>query len=77
MSLERKDVRCKLDPEVHAAFKAISELDGKDVGELTETLIVEFVTRRIHDATVLADAVARLGIAGNIGAPPGKAARDA
>ena len=66
MSLERKDVRCKLDPEIHGAYSAIADLEG-GIAELTEKLIVEYVTRRIHDAKVIMGAVERAGISGKNG----------
>ena len=59
MSLERKDLRLKLDAEVHAALAVLADVDKSDMGELAERLIVDYVTRRVHDATVIAE---RLGV---------------
>lgn len=65
MSLERKDVRAKLDPDMHAALKAIAEAEGLDDGEWIESVLVPEIKRRVHAATVIAERTARLGISGN------------
>lgn len=71
MAVERKDVRAKLDDDMHAALKAICDLDGIDMGVFVEQLLVPVIQKRIHDATVLADRLHRLGIAGNARRPAG------
>lgn len=60
MALERKDIRAKLDPELHAALKAMCDLDGVDMGEWIEAQLVPVIKKRIHDATVLAAEFQRL-----------------
>ena len=65
MAIERKDIRAKLDPELHAALKAMCDLDGVDMGEWIEAQLVPVIKKRIHDATVLAAEFQRLGITGN------------
>lgn len=65
MSLERKDIRAKLDHELHAALKVICDTDGVDMGEWIEAQIVPVIEKRIHDAMVLAEAFQRQGIPGN------------
>lgn len=65
MALERKDIRAKLDLELHAALKAMCDLDGVDMGEWIEAQIVPVIRKRIHDATVLASELQRLGITGS------------
>ena len=65
MALERKDIRAKLDPELHAALKAMCDLEGVDMGEWIEQQLVPVIKKRIHDATVLAAEFQRLGITGN------------
>jgi hypothetical protein len=70
MSLERKDVRFKMDPDMHRALALVCELDHQDLGEFVEALVLEKLKRRMHDAMVLAAELQRLGIAGN--AFPGK-----
>lgn len=64
MALDRKDFRGKLDPDIHAALKAICEVDDIDMGVFIEQLIVPVVQKRIHDATVLAGQLHRSGITG-------------
>ena len=73
MSLERKDVRAKLDDDMHAAFKAICEQDEIDMGVFIERLLVPVIQKRVHDAMVLAEKLQRLGIAGNNRESPGVA----
>lgn len=65
MSLERKDVRFKLAPDVHGALTVLAECAQVDIGEFCELLIQREVLRRVHEATVIADRAARLGITGN------------
>jgi hypothetical protein len=65
LSIERKDVRGKLHPDIHAQLTAIAEIDGRDMGEIVEELVCKYVKARVHDATLLADRIARLGITGN------------
>lgn len=64
MSLDRKDVRLKLDPDVHAALDACADVDRLQISELAEQVLEEYVRRRVHEANVLAARTARLGIAG-------------
>lgn len=65
MSLERKDIRAKLDPDVHAALVVICEQKRLEVGEFIEREIESIVLRLIHEASVLAARTAHLGILGN------------
>lgn len=67
MSLDRKDFRGKLHPDVHAAMALVCEADGLDHGEWIAALIEREVRRRVHEATVIAGAAARLGIVGKTG----------
>lgn len=82
MALERKDIRAKLDAEVHEALRAICDIDGVDMGEFIESLIVPVVKKRVHDAMLLSRRLQRSGISGivrekrgvsgNRGAEPGE-----
>lgn len=65
MSLDRKDLRLKLDPEVHSGLDLLADVDGKQLADLAEEIVGEWVRRRIHAATVVAERARRLGIAGN------------
>jgi len=65
MSLDRKDLRLRLHPDVHAGLDVLADVEGKQLSDLAEEIIAEWVRRRIHAATVVADRAARLGIAGN------------
>jgi hypothetical protein len=73
MSLERKDVRCKLDPNEHEALKVISDADGMDLSEWVEQLILLEINRRAaiaREAISLAERLERLGISGQIREKP-------
>lgn len=66
MSLERKDIRAKLDDDMHAALKAICEVDEIDMGEFIESVLLPVIEKRVHDAILLADKLPRPGISGSI-----------
>jgi hypothetical protein len=76
MALERKDIRAKLDADMHAALSVLSDVDGLDLGEFIERELVAVIRRRLHDATVIAERTARLGISGNGGEKPGTGRRE-
>ena len=65
MSLERKDLRIKLDPDDHTGLALLAECDGRDLAEWAERELVKVIRRRVHAAMVLAKKAERLGIAGN------------
>lgn len=65
MSLERKDLRLKLDPDVHAGLDVLADVSGLQLSELAEKIIAEEVGRRIHAATVIAERAHRLRVSGN------------
>lgn len=67
MSLERQDVRAKLDHDDHRALVRICDLDGVTIGEFVERLLVPVIRKRIHDANVLARDFPVAGITGNPG----------
>lgn len=62
MSIERKDVRIKLDHGIHESLKVLAEVDSKDLSELVESLVIEYVDRRVRAATVITSRLARRGI---------------
>lgn len=67
MSLERKDVRFKLDPSEHDALKEVVDFDGLEVGEWCEQLVLREIYRRADEAAkaiALHERLARLGISG-------------
>lgn len=73
MALERKDVRAKLDPDMHAALGVLSEVEGLDIGAFIERVLVDVIYERLHAASVIAQRAERLGISGNRRARPGGA----
>lgn len=75
MSLDRKDVRCKLDPNELEALKEICEFDGRDIGEWVEQLILLEIDRRATEAAraiALHERLARLGVSGKNREKPGE-----
>ena len=65
MSLERQDVRTKLDPDDHRALVRICDVDGVTIAEFVEKLLVPVIRKRVHDANLLAREFPLEGISGN------------
>jgi hypothetical protein len=65
MSLERQNINAKLDPEMHRALKAICDAEGVTMAEFIERILVPVISRRVHEARLIADAVARPSTSGN------------
>jgi hypothetical protein len=65
MSLERQDVRAKLDPDDHRALVRICDVDGVTIAEFVEKLLVPVIRKRVHDANLLARDFPLEGISGN------------
>jgi hypothetical protein len=72
MSLERKDVRFKLAPELHQALSVLAEVAQMDIGEFVEDIVEHEVRKQVHGATVIAERTARLGISGNFSGKAGR-----
>lgn len=64
MSLERKDVRAKLDPDMHEALTVLCEVAGLDIGVFVERELVRVIQQRVHAATVIVERLKRRGKAG-------------
>ncbi len=64
MSIERKDVRFKLAPDLHQALTVLAEIGQVDIGEFCELIVQREIVRRVHEATVISERTARLGING-------------
>jgi hypothetical protein len=62
MSLERKDVRFKIAPDLHQALSVLAEISQVDIGEFCELIVRREVVRRVHEASVIAEKTSRLGI---------------
>lgn len=65
MALERKDLRLKLDDEVHRALSVVARVRGLDMAEWAEKVVARAVRRELHAAMLLADEAKRQGISGN------------
>jgi hypothetical protein len=64
MSLERKDLRLKLDADDHAGLQLLAEADDVELAHFAERVLVREIRRRVHAAIVVADEAKRLGISG-------------
>ena len=64
MSLPRKDVRVKLDFDMHEAMVICAELDGIGLERWCEKTVCDAVRRRVHAANVLAKRSKELKISG-------------
>lgn len=62
MAAPRPDVKFYLDADSHAALKAFAEHDDMSMAELTELVMGEYLRKRLHDVSVLADRLRRAGI---------------
>lgn len=71
MSLDRKDIRAKLDPDKHAQLRAICDIDGVDMGDFIEAALLPVIAKRVHDAIELADRLRVMGMPGNRRESPG------
>lgn len=67
MSLPRKDVRLKLDADMHEALTIVCELDGSNLDKWVERVVCKAVRDRVHAANMLAKRVERLSLYGNGG----------
>lgn len=65
MSLERKDLRIKLDANDHQGLTLLAESEGRELNDWAERVLVREIRRRMHAAMVLAEKAKRLGIVGN------------
>ena len=70
--LERKDVRLKLDHDIHAAAKAIAETDGLEISEWVESVISAVIIKRVSQASLVIDRLAASGSLGHFGDKTGK-----
>ena len=64
MTLERKDVRFKLAPDLHQALAVLAECAQVDIGEFVELVVQREVVRRCMEASLISERTARLGITG-------------
>lgn len=71
MALDRKDIRAKLDVDMHVALKAIAESEGMDDGEWIESVLVPVIRRKLHAASLIVEKTLRAGITGNDRESPG------
>lgn len=75
MSLEKKDVRCKISIAAHVELSALADLKEKDLADYASYLLERALLGEAHVARVYADRVARWGKSGNPGEKTGFAGR--
>lgn len=73
MSLERQDIRAKLDPDMKRALQAICDARGITEAEFIENLIVPELQRLVHEASVITDRLHGRGTTGRNRDKPGAA----
>ena len=73
MALERKDIRAKLDADTHAQLRAICDVDGIDMGDFIEAVLLPVIAKRVHDAIELSGRLRPLGKTGSDREFPGVA----
>ena len=61
MSLERKDIRAKVDADVHESLRAICTARGIEIADFVEALVVPEVRRLIHEANLIVASLPRSG----------------
>lgn len=64
MSLPRKDIRAKLDPDMHEALVAVCERERCEIAEFVEFVLVEVLKRELHASSLLSPIADRLKKAG-------------
>jgi hypothetical protein len=64
MSVERKDLRLKLDADDHAGLVLLAEAEDCELATWAERVVVREIRRRIHAATVIAERAKSKGILG-------------
>ncbi len=64
MSIDRPDVKVRLDHEMHDALKVFAKLDGLTIIEYCERIISENLCKRISDTNVAHAELDRLGLSG-------------
>ena len=67
MSLPRKDVRLKLDADMHEALTIVCEIDNSNIDRWVERVVCDAIRRRVHSANVLAKRAESLRISGKAG----------
>jgi hypothetical protein len=67
MSLERLDVRFKLNPDDHAALRILCDARGCEIQEFIEELVTAEVNRRINEASLIMRELQRRGLSGTGG----------
>lgn len=75
MSLDRQDVRAKLDPDIKAGLKILCDVQGITEAQFIEAVLVPIIRQRIHDASLIAAKATLQGITGNNRESSGELAR--
>lgn len=73
MSLRGKDFRCELDAELHEQLRLMAEHQNKTIQQLGAELLEKAVVGEFHAFRVMAERLARTGIARSGAESRGKA----
>lgn len=75
MSLDRVDVRAKVDPDMHEALLAICDAKGVTLGEFIEALLVPEIKRLVHEANVISERLRSIPASGKNREAPGSSGK--
>lgn len=71
MSLDRQDVRAKLDPDMKTALRIYCDIKGITEAEYIESVLVPLLEQFVHDCIEGADKLRSQGITGRNRDKPG------
>lgn len=72
MSLELKDLRCKITAEADAVLEAINRATGKDKSEIAREILHKWAIDQIHASTLIDKMLRSEGLSGIAGGIEGK-----
>ncbi len=67
MSLEKKSIHVRLDPDVHARLAVLADAGEKDMAELAAMLLTRQVVGEFHVMSKAVERLNRLGLSGSKG----------
>ena len=61
MALDRKDIRAKLDPDMHKAISRLAEAEGLEIGEFIERELLVVIQREVRKAMFISEGLPSWG----------------
>lgn len=65
MSVELKDFRGKITPEIDVALEAEARVSGRDRADIAREILHAWAVKKLHEASVLSGLALAQGIAGS------------